>query len=98
MVAVAGWLATPPGSKLCHGQVTAVADCSARRRFFPEGHGPSQAPAGDLRTQPSFPLLCQPGLAAMAACPGCSVQLLNANTPFRSVNNYLAGLCYDYMA
>lgn len=98
VVGVAGWLATPPGSKLCHGQVTAVADCSARRCFFPEGHRPSQAPVSDFCMQPSFPLLGQPGLAAMAACSSCSTQLLNANTPFSSVNNYLAGLCYDYTA
>lgn len=98
VVGVAGWLATPSGSKLCHSQVTAVADCSARRRCFPKGRRPSQAPADELCMQPSFPLLCQPGLAAMAARSSCSTQLLNANTPFRLVNNYLAGLCYDYMA
>lgn len=89
---VVRWLPTPPGSELHHSQL-----CSARRHFVPRGHKPSQA-AGDMCRKPSFPLLCQHGLAAMAAFSSWSTQLLNANTPFRLVNNYLAGLCYDYMA
>lgn len=98
VVGAAGWLAAPPGSKLWHGQVTAVLTAVLERHFFSEGDRPSQASAGGLCTQPSFPLLCQPGLAAMAACSSCSTQLLNANKPFRWVNNYLAGFCYDYMS
>lgn len=91
-VGVVRWLPTPPGSELHHSQL-----CSARRHFIPRGHKPSQA-ASDMCRKPSFPPLCQHGLAAMAAFSSWSTQLLNANTPFRLVNNYLAGLCYDYMA